>query len=170
MSSKDAGNLGMPLEMARQSLRDDPNTAKIAETMGLEVELYIDKVLEYALNPQKKPQLEIMDDADAREMGVEVHSYDDVCNWLDGVSDGSIPVDSGRREMSLSDGFSTQATEAERLKAEARGRPRRGPAPSPAPKISAEAGAVLKQQLADRQRQNQLSMDARRAGRTKPKS
>lgn len=163
--SDEGKSLGMPIEIARRNLLEDPSIRTIAEELGVPLEVYVDKVLEYARHPEREPELAIIEDADAREMGVEVATEADVVGWFEGLADGSVVLPDARKEVASRDGFTLDATEAERLRAEAQGRPRRAPAPAPAPPPNPEAGAVLKQQLAERQRQMQLSMEARKAGK-----
>ena len=88
-----AAGLGMPVEMARQSLIDDPETKKIADSFGMELEDYVDQVMEYALNPDKEPQLQVMADDDFREMGIDPPAMEDVEQWFADVASGKVKVD-----------------------------------------------------------------------------
>lgn len=155
----------MPVETAMQALRDDPESAEVAAELGIELEEYIEQVMHYALNPELEPQLEVMPDEDARALGVEVHTEQDIRAWLEGVEDGSIPIDD-RIHLEEDDGFTTEEDASEALLAAA--------GATPQPKFVAatdqrpvtvphsEAGSVLKQQLATQMR-NPGAMDARRA-------
>ncbi|MEO1228389.1 MAG: hypothetical protein AAFZ18_05740 [Myxococcota bacterium] len=165
----------MPLEMARNNLREDPSTHAIAEALGVEVEDYIDRVLEYATHPDKEVEVELLDDEAAAELGPDAPSMAQVMEWMNGVASGDIDLDD-RVKIAESDGFTTQDAPSEVLRREAgaeapvRRAPgveqiQRGSKRASAP----EAGSALKDQLLAQQRNLQLGMDARRAAK-KPKS
>lgn len=59
------------LAAMRQRLIDDPNTKKIAETVKMPLEKYIESVMKYLANPNLEPQLKIVPDAELRKQGVE---------------------------------------------------------------------------------------------------
>ena len=94
----------MPLEIAKQNLRDDPNTLAIAKALGDELEDYIEKVLDYALHPEKTPQLELLDDESVAELGPEAPSVDDVTAWFEAVAEGEVELDD-RVKVAESDGY-----------------------------------------------------------------
>lgn len=178
MTDGEPKNLGMPLEIAKKNLRDDPQTHAIAEALGVDVEDYIDKVIDYARHPDKEPELELLDEESIAQLGPDVPSVADVTHWFEQVAEGEIELDD-RVEVAPSDGFSTGVDRADALRAQARGEagPRRAPGVEEVQRGRArpaapEAGSVLKQQLLEQQRQFQLGMDARRAGhgtKTPPK-
>src|SRR5687767_182325 len=62
MASRDAESL-------RRTLLDDPNTRKIAETLGLPVEEYVQHVIEFATNPGSEPEFVAIPDAELKKMG-----------------------------------------------------------------------------------------------------
>lgn len=168
-------NLGMPLDMARQNLRDDPNTAEIAKSLGVEVEDYIDKVLEYAQHPDKQPELELLDDEVAAELGPDAASVAEVEAWMEKVISGEIDLDD-RVKIAEHDGFATGAEGSETSRAEAgvEAPVRRAPQVAEIQRgkraaAPTGAGSVLEQQLRAQQRNIQLGVDARRAGGRKPK-
>lgn len=55
----------------KEKLLADPNTKKIAETVQLPFEEYIEQVMKYLANPNLEPQLQIMDDAALKSVGIE---------------------------------------------------------------------------------------------------
>lgn len=172
MSEKPSGkSLGMPLEIARKNLREDPNTHEIAKSLGVEVEDYINKVLDYALNPGKEPEVELLDDESIAGLGPDAPSVSDVTAWLEGVAAGQEVLDD-RVEVAGSDNFTTQAdrTEVLRAKTGAASAPLRAPTvtvPKPETGDDGGAGSVLRAQLLEQQRNMQLGMDARRAGQVR---
>jgi hypothetical protein len=169
MTNGDEKSLGMPLEIARKNLRDDPQTLAIAEALGVDVETYIDRVLEYAQHPEKEPELELLDDASVAQLGPEAPSVEDVTRWLEQVEAGEVELD-GRVKVAERDGYSTEAERSEVLRAQAGGEApaRRAPPVERVSRGRAEKpsgeGSVLEEQLRARQRQFKLGMDARRAG------
>lgn len=163
--------------MARQAIRDDPHTAEIAKALGVELEDYVEKVMSYVLDPGKEPELELLDDESVAMLGPEAPTVNDVVAWFDGVERGEIDLDP-RLEIAEHDGFSTEAERSEALRARTRGEPVARPAAPTLEQISrgrrpAEpsdgAGAVLRNQLLEQQRNLQVSMEARKAGRPGPK-
>lgn len=69
-------------EALRKKILDDPNTARIAEELGVPLEEYVEQVLFYAMNPQAEPQLYVVEDADLRAMGVEPPDPDAMGKYL----------------------------------------------------------------------------------------
>jgi hypothetical protein len=58
-------------EALRKKILGDPNTAKIAENLGVPLEDYVNQVLHFALHPNEEPQLYVVEDAALRQMGYE---------------------------------------------------------------------------------------------------
>ena len=174
--SENERNLGMPLAIARKNLREDPHTEAIAKELGVDIETYIDKVLEYALNPDQEPELEVLDEDAIPELDPTAATMNEVMAWLEGVESGEISLED-RVQIAESDDFSTDADRSELLKAQtgAETSPRRAPTLNDiqAPKVTApdgEAGSVLRAQLLERQQSMRLNSDAQRAGARKPPS
>ena len=57
-------------EALKKKLLDDPNTAKLAETLGLPLEDYVKLVLHYATTGDQ-PQFFVVPDEDLRKLGYE---------------------------------------------------------------------------------------------------
>jgi hypothetical protein len=55
----------------RRALLEDPNTAAIAEKLGVPLEEYLQQVIHFAMNPDVEPTLYIVPDKDLRAMGLE---------------------------------------------------------------------------------------------------
>lgn len=170
MTDAEGRRLGMPLELAKKNLRDDPQTHEIARALGVEVEVYIDRVIHYALHPEKPPEVELLDDESVAQLGPEAPTVARVTAWFEQVASGEVRLED-RVEVAAEDGFSTEALPSERHLDKTAGEkslrraprvdegPRAGDAPS-----ASGAGAVLRQQLLEQQRSLRLGMDARRAG------
>ncbi len=55
-----------PLEIKKKILAD-PNTAKIAATLGQDLQEYVEGVLHFVMNPDEKPELVVVTDEVAKE-------------------------------------------------------------------------------------------------------
>ena len=62
--------LKRPVEEIRAELLVDPATQGIASKLGIPVEQYVEKVLDYAQNPEKQPQLNQIDLREEHEKDV----------------------------------------------------------------------------------------------------
>ena len=89
---KKKSGLGMPLEVARQQLIEDSDTQQLAKTFGVSVEEYADLVLKYAQDPEKQPELHVIDDEEWQESGVDAATTADVREWFQGVIEGDIDL------------------------------------------------------------------------------
>lgn len=67
-------------EELRAQLVKDPKTKDIAKTLGMELDAYVALVIDYALHPEKKPQLNVISEADAKAAGAATTG--DVKAWL----------------------------------------------------------------------------------------
>lgn len=56
----------------KEKLLADPNTRKIAETVQMKYEDYVEQVMKYLANPNLEPTLNIIDDAGLKEHGIPV--------------------------------------------------------------------------------------------------
>lgn len=57
-------------EAVRQKVLADPNTAVIAESLGIELEDYADQVVHYVMNPAQPAAMVTMSDADIASVGL----------------------------------------------------------------------------------------------------
>ncbi len=53
----------------RAKVLADPNTAEIAESLGVELDDYVDRVVEFVMNPKLKPELVAASDAALKAAG-----------------------------------------------------------------------------------------------------
>jgi hypothetical protein len=83
----------------RAELMGDPRTASMAQTLGLTLEAYVEKVLDYALNPAKKPVFNVAPDAEIKAQGGA--TVQDVQQWLEQVKSGEVQIG----PKGYSDGF-----------------------------------------------------------------
>jgi hypothetical protein len=59
------------LEKMKAALIADPNTKKIAETVKMPFNEYVEQVMRYLANPSLEPQVYVAEDADLRAAGFE---------------------------------------------------------------------------------------------------
>lgn len=65
-------------EAMRKQLMEDPDTQGIAQSLGVELEAYVDQVIHYVMNPGEDPELYTVPDDDLRAMGLEPPSQEDI--------------------------------------------------------------------------------------------
>jgi len=101
MTEKSKRSLGVPLEVARQQLMEDEDTIAIAKSFGLPLEKYVEMVLKYALDPNKEPEIIVLDEEVQQTHGEKLPRQHEVLNWLEKVASGEIEL--GPPQMSMSD-------------------------------------------------------------------
>ena len=166
----------MPVEMAIQKLRDDPETKKIADAFNMELEDYIAQVMEYAQNPDLEPQLQIMADDDLRELGMEIPADGAIEQWFEDVASGKIKPDTGPDAgHGLSDGFKQrgQSQSSQKRALVGADKPTLEASHVEASKGKVVAGGALKDQILEQQQLiRQLGAKPRKARKavTKPRA
>jgi hypothetical protein len=75
----------------RAKIRAVPETAKIATSIGIPLEEYIDMVLHFTKNPTAEPVLDVMDDEEAASKGMP--SAADLERTLGQMLDGTISLE-----------------------------------------------------------------------------
>jgi DNA-directed RNA polymerase specialized sigma subunit len=108
MSTK---RLKRPVEEVRAELLKDESTRQIAEKLGMELEAYVEKVLEYAQNPDKQPEFNLISEAEAQAKGVA--TVREVKQWFEDVADGKVDL----REPHERDSFDHSTLSGNRKKA-----------------------------------------------------
>ncbi|MBI4815366.1 MAG: hypothetical protein HY791_03870 [Deltaproteobacteria bacterium] len=157
-ATKKPRGLSRPVEVVRQDLLADKDTVEMAKVLGLTPEEFVEKVIGYAQNPEKEPELLVIDEEEAEEEGLDIPSTADVQRWLRDVEEGKVQV--GPVKLHQSDGFTTDRPEVE--VARATGNPadlQAPPVEAPRSQIVVEdtaMGSVLRQQLQNQQRKTAL--------------
>lgn len=82
--------LKRPIEEIRAELMKDPDTARIAKAVGMELPAYVDKVLDYLQYPEKRPVFEVADEEDMRATGYEPMSEQDVHDLFAAAARGDL--------------------------------------------------------------------------------
>jgi hypothetical protein len=62
----------------KKRVLEDPNTAKLAETLGMTLEAYVDLVMSYVANPAKEAMMMIVSDDELRAAGYEPPNIKDI--------------------------------------------------------------------------------------------
>ena len=74
--------LKRPVEQVRAELLDDPDTKRIAKSVGMELKDYVEMVLDYAQNPDKQPIMNVAPDEELRAAGYEPPSTEEVAKFF----------------------------------------------------------------------------------------
>lgn len=90
-----------PIEEVRAELMESQETKQIAEQLGLSLEDYVAKVLEYYQQPEKEPQVYVASEEQLRAAGFEPPSQKEAMEWLEKVQRGEIDL----RPDHLKDGY-----------------------------------------------------------------
>ncbi|MFN7133909.1 MAG: hypothetical protein ACK4N5_17670 [Myxococcales bacterium] len=74
-------------EELRAQILASPETKQLASTLGMTLDAYVELVLDYAMNPEKKPVLNVVSDADAKAGGAA--TTEEVKQWFEEQMKGS---------------------------------------------------------------------------------
>ena len=108
--------LARPISVIEEELRNDPATKSIAETLGMELDDYINTVLDYCKNPEKDPQLYVYDDAELeRYEGEAPATGAEIMGFLKKLDSGEIPL--GPTDNSVQTAFDDEEETATQRKA-----------------------------------------------------
>ncbi len=95
MSQQDAASgkkrgLTRPVEVVRAELLKDPDTKRIAKAVGMELEAYVELVLQYAQDKDKEPVLNVVEDEELKAKGFPVVSQEEAANLLIAAAKGEL--------------------------------------------------------------------------------
>lgn len=93
--------LKKPIPELRADLLADPRTRDMAERLGMTLEAYVEKVLDFAQHPEKVPQMNLIPEAEVKAQGGA--TVEEVKTWMKDVTDGKIKISGG--EGAPKDGF-----------------------------------------------------------------
>ena len=168
--SEQLASLGEPEHIVRQRLKDDPATHQIAESLGVEIDTYVDQVIFYMRRPHLSAQVEIIDDEELEEAGVELPTEGEVQAWLAKVESGEIDLSTPEAHDQVSR-FTKDRDERDVLRAAMGERPVGATEPKeslPAPVAGGPGASVLKQQLLQQRDAQRLATEARRHAKAAP--
>jgi hypothetical protein len=84
--------LKRPIEVVRAELLKDADTKRIAKAVGMELEAYVELVLQYAQDKDKEPVLDVVEDEELRANGFNPPSTEDVAKVLMAAARGELGV------------------------------------------------------------------------------
>ena len=82
--------LKRPVEELRAQLLADSHTQSIAKKLGCPLEEYVEKVLDYAQNPEKQPEFNVLPDGIAKQQGAATTA--EVKQWFEEVLAGKVDL------------------------------------------------------------------------------
>ena len=88
--------LKRPVEEVRAELLADPATQAIAQKLGMPLEQYVEKVLDFAQHPEKQPQFNVLPEGDVKAAGGATTG--EVKQWLDDVAEGKVDLRDDREK------------------------------------------------------------------------
>ena len=92
--------LKKPIPELRADLLADPRTRDMAERLGMTLEAYVEKVLDFAQHPDKVPLMNVIPDTEVKAQGGATQA--EVKGWFEGVLEGKIRLPGDLRPT---DGF-----------------------------------------------------------------
>ncbi|WP_426753369.1 hypothetical protein [Myxococcus sp. Y35] len=90
--SEQKPRLKRPVENVRAELLADPDTQRIAKSLDMELEAYVELVLDYAQNPDKEPTLIVAPDEALRAAGYNPPTTQDVANFFIAAANGELGI------------------------------------------------------------------------------
>jgi DNA-directed RNA polymerase specialized sigma subunit len=85
--------LKRPVEVVRAELLKDPDTKRIAKAVGMELEAYVELVLQYAQDKDKEPEVHVVSDEELKKNGFNVVSPEEAGKMLVAIAKGEFGVD-----------------------------------------------------------------------------
>jgi hypothetical protein len=96
--------LKRPVEVVRAELLKDPDTARIAKAVGMELKDYVELVLEYAQDKDKEPMIKVVSDEELKANGFKTMSNDDAAKLLIKIAKGELGVNEEFDKSAFSSG------------------------------------------------------------------
>ncbi len=88
--SEQKPRLKRPVENVRAELLADPDTQRIARSVGMSLTAYVDLVLDYAQHPEKEPVLKVVSDEALRAAGYDPPTVQEVGEFFQGAARGEL--------------------------------------------------------------------------------
>ena len=109
--------LKRPVEVVRAELLKDADTKRIAKAVGMELEAYVELVLQYAQDKDKEPVLNVVEDEELRANGFNPPTAEQAAQVLIAAARGELGVN---QEYQKSDFQSGSAKKGPSLSGESR--------------------------------------------------
>ncbi|AKQ65432.1 hypothetical protein A176_002344 [Myxococcus hansupus] len=103
-----AKKLRRPVEEVRAELLADADVKEQARLLKVPLADYVEKIIDYALNPEKPPQIQIVPDEELKAKDPNVPTIAEVEAHLQGIIDGDVVISRAHQR----DGFSDSDSDA----------------------------------------------------------
>ncbi len=90
-----------PIEEIRAEIMKDPDVREQARIMDIPLEKYVDKIIDYARNPQKQAQVVITPDAVLKKEDPTIPTTEEIKTQLEKIASGEIAISPAHKK----DGF-----------------------------------------------------------------
>jgi hypothetical protein len=90
-----------PIEEIRAEIMNDPDVREQARIMDIPLEKYVDKIIDYARNPQKQAQVVIKPDAVLKKEDPTIPTTEEIKTHLEKIASGEIAISPAHKK----DGF-----------------------------------------------------------------
>lgn len=100
--------LKKPVEEVRAELLADKDVQEQAQLLKIDVKAYVEKILDYALNPEKPPQLIITPDEELKAQDPNIPTVEELQTHLQKIVDGEIMISRAQQR----DGFNPEDADA----------------------------------------------------------
>ncbi|MFY2563102.1 hypothetical protein ACN469_36240 [Corallococcus terminator] len=88
--SEQKPRLTRPVENVRAELLADPDTQRIAKSVGMELAAYVELVLDYATHPEKEPVLKVVPDEALKAAGYDPPTLQEVGEFFKSAARGEL--------------------------------------------------------------------------------
>jgi hypothetical protein len=105
-SNAEGKKLRRPVDDVREELMKDADVKEQARLLKIPVEQYVEKILDYAVHPEKPPAIMIVPDEALKKEDPSIPTVAEVENHLQKLVKGEIPIIPGKAQ----DGFSKGPT------------------------------------------------------------
>ena len=105
-SKAEGKKLRRPVDDVREELMKDADVKEQARLLKIPVEQYVEKILDYAVHPEKPPAIMIVPDEALKKEDPSIPTVTEVENHLQKLVKGEIPIIPGQAQ----DGFSKGPT------------------------------------------------------------
>ncbi|MDY7231342.1 hypothetical protein [Hyalangium rubrum] len=104
--SQDTPKRGLkrPVEVVRAELLKDPDTKRIAKAVGMELEAYVELVLEYAQDKDKQPMIKVVEDEELHAAGFKTLTNEEAAKLLTKAARGEMGVNEEYEKSEFSQG------------------------------------------------------------------
>ncbi|WP_426752967.1 hypothetical protein [Myxococcus sp. Y35] len=103
-----AKKLRRPVEEVRAELLANADVKEQARLLKLPVEEYVEKILDYALNPEKPPQIQIVPDEELKAKDPNAPTVAEIQDHLEAIVDGRVVISRAHQR----DGFNDRDADA----------------------------------------------------------